>query len=141
MEKVTQTDTAAFRFNRVMLIDDTFLDNFINKKIIETTAFAKDIDVRMDGLSAFESLRDLDEETRADFLPDVIFVDLNMPVMDGFQFIRKFYTLPEIYRDKCRIVILTSSVNESDRETAMGINPKIIFINKPLFPEDLALIL
>ncbi len=141
MEKKLQTVVQPFRFTNVMLIDDTPLDNFINKKIIETSAFAENIQVHLNGLTAYEYLRDLDKETLDTSLPDVIFVDLNMPVMGGFQFIKKFYTLPGIYREKCRIVILTSSVNKSDRDMARGINPDIVFLNKPLNREHLSLIL
>ncbi len=141
MERKLQASAPSFRFSTVMLIDDTPLDNFINKKIIETSAFAENIQVHLNGLTAYEYLRDLDKETLDASLPDIIFVDLNMPVMDGFQFIKKFYTLPRIYREKCRIVILTSSVNKSDRDMARGIDPDIVFLNKPLNTEHLSLIM
>ena len=72
--------------------------------------------------------------------PDVVFVDLNMPVLNGFQFIEKFYELPEDMVKKSQIVILTSSLNSRDKEIASRLNPDIKFLSKPLTPEALSTI-
>jgi CheY-like chemotaxis protein len=140
MEIKPQTDNRTFRFKTVMLIDDNPLDNFINKKIIETSFFAENIDIHTHGLSAIGFFNTYEEGAGA-LLPEVIFVDLNMPVMDGFSFIRGFYDLHPDFAKKCRIVILTSSVNESDKKAARELNPGILFFNKPLLPAHLAAIL
>lgn len=128
------------KFNTVMLIDDNEMDNFINQKIIEANSFASEIYTNTNGLSALEFLNNLavKKETLNEMLPDVIFVDLNMPLINGFQFIEKFYEMPEEFTSRCKIVILTSSLNEGDRETAKRLNPDIIFLNKPLTTEAIS---
>jgi CheY-like chemotaxis protein len=142
MEIISQTNKPVFRFNTVMLIDDSSMDTFINRKVMESIAFARRIYHHTNGLSAIEFLSNLSvqEEIMEVMLPDIIFVDVNMPVMDGFQFIEQFYQLPPVFSQKCRIVVLSSSVNESDKNTAHKLNPEIVFINKPLLPEHLFLI-
>jgi CheY-like chemotaxis protein len=123
-----------------MLIDDNEMDNFINQKIIEATSFASEIYTNTNGLSALEFLNNLNvkKEVLEEMLPDVIFVDLNMPLINGFQFIEKFYELPKEFVKNCKIVILTSSLNEEDRHMAHRLNPDIIFLNKPLTEESLS---
>lgn len=123
-----------------MLIDDNEMDNFINQKIIEANSFATEIYTNTNGLSALEFLNNLavKKETLNEMLPDVIFVDLNMPLINGFQFIEKFYEMPDEFTSRSQIVILTSSLNEGDREIARRLNPRIVFLNKPLTAEALS---
>lgn len=123
-----------------MLIDDNEMDNFINQKILEANSFAEKIYTNTNGLSALEFLKNLyvKRETLDEMLPDVIFVDLNMPLVNGFQFIEKFYEMPEEVVRKSKIVILTSSLNVNDREVAQRLNPEIVFLNKPLTSESLS---
>ena len=67
----------------VMLIDDNETDNFISKRIIEITEFAKRVEVKNSGQHALEYLSEHANDT--DQLPSLIFLDINMPVMDGYQ--------------------------------------------------------
>ena len=121
-------------FSNVMLIDDSEMDNFINQNVIEAARFAERIYTTTNGLSALEFLTNLlvNKETLPSMVPEIVFVDLNMPLMNGFQFIKKFYELPKELTANCKIVILTSSLNPSDQETAQEINKDIVFLHKPL---------
>ncbi len=130
------------RYKTVMLIDDNEIDNFITEKVIKVNAFAERIQVHMDGSTAIEFLAEilrLGKPMEA-MLPDVIFVDLNMPQMNGFQFIRRLYDMPDQFCRKSKVVILTSSLSEKDKETAKNLDPEILFLNKPLVQEHLSLI-
>lgn len=131
-----------FKYSTVMLIDDNEMDNFINQKILEVNYFADKIYTNTNGLSALEFLNNLivKEEFTDKMMPDVIFVDLNMPIMNGFQFIEKFYELPEKAVKGVKLAILTSSLDEGDKLLASRINPEILFINKPLNEKSLSLI-
>ena len=70
--------------NSVMLVDDNDTDNFIHKRVIELTGFAKNIIVKNSGKSALEFLES--NKSNLDALPDLIFLDINMPIVDGFVF-------------------------------------------------------
>lgn len=123
----------SYKHNAVLLIDDNELDNFINVKTLESNLFAKKIYVNTSGRSAVEFLNNISiVEGCTEMFPDVIFVDINMPFMDGFQFIEYFKTNLEKTIKSSKLVILTSSVNHEDRAKALSISKEIIFLNKPL---------
>ncbi len=128
-----------FHFNTVMLIDDSELDNFINEQTIKANAFAGKIYVHTSGKSALEFFSNLISlgEKYIDIHPQVIFLDINMPMMDGFQFIEQFKRTVENFMKNTQIVILTSSVYHEDSQRARNISDKIIFLNKPLTMEML----
>lgn len=131
-----------YKYATVMLIDDSEIDNFINQKVIESNYFAEKIYVNTGGVSALEFLKNLtiNGQMASKLLPQVIFVDLNMPLMDGFQFIHQFLKLPEVITQHARLIILTSSFNPDDREKAqaLSISKNVTFLNKPLTDEGLA---
>ena len=72
----------------VLLVDDNDTDNFISKRIIELTGFAKNVEVRNSGKAALDYLRE--NQTNLDCVPNIIFLDINMPVVDGFVFLYEF---------------------------------------------------
>ena len=114
----------------VLLVDDSEIDLFINKKILEFNHFSKNITSTTSPLKALEMLSQTD-----DALPEVVFLDLNMPIMDGFKFIQAFSTLPKFVQEHVSIVVLTSSENINDRRLA-GKSEKVVhFVSKPLTDE------
>lgn len=114
----------------VMLIDDNDTDNFISKRIIEITEFAERVEVKNSGQHALEYLSA--QADNDDQLPSLIFLDINMPVMDGFMFLYEFENLPESVRDKCRVIILSSSDNKRDIDKIINNKSVIQYITKPL---------
>lgn len=129
-----------YLYEQVMLIDDNELDNFINEKILETNHFAKKIFINTSAKSALEFLTNIAAigENCDEIYPEVIFVDINMPLMDGFQFIEHFKKDLEEKVHKPKLVILTSSVYHEDKQKAKDISPDIIFLNKPLTKDVLS---
>ena len=123
-----------FKYKQVMLLDDNELDNFINKKMIEASYFSKNTYVNTNGKSALEFLNNLGASgiECPEIYPQVIFVDLNMPMMDGFQFIEHFKSNLEKHIPRPKLVILTSSVYDEDRQKSSALSEDIIFLNKPL---------
>lgn len=129
-----------FRYQYVMLLDDNELDNFINQKIIEASHFSKKIYTNTSGQSALEFLSNLlvlEDESEV-IMPEVIFIDINMPIMDGFQFIKSLMEMPQDRLRNCKLVILTSSMFEEDQQKARSLISDIVFLNKPLTEAALA---
>jgi CheY-like chemotaxis protein len=114
----------------VMLVDDNDTDNFISKRIIEITKFAKRIEVKNSGKSALEFLEK--EQNNPQNLPNIIFLDINMPIVDGFVFLFEFELFPDELKQKCKVVILSSSDNKRDIEKIVDNDYVVKFITKPL---------
>lgn len=127
------------KYSIVMLIDDNELDNFVNQKVIEANNFSEKIYLNTSGKSALEFLQNIsvDSEMASALLPDIIFVDINMPLMDGFQFIDQFEKFAKGVNKSIKIVILTTSANPEDRNKANNYKQPIMFLNKPLTDESL----
>ncbi len=124
----TQTTTTGFRYARVLLLDDNPVDNLVNKKLIETQKFAENVEVFESGFDALDYLRN----ENPDQLPEVIFLDIIMPKMDGFQFLDEFAVMPKEIRDRVRIIMLSTSDSFKDLNRANK-NPFVYrFLNKPL---------
>jgi CheY-like chemotaxis protein len=129
-----------YQFENVLLLDDCTLDNFINEKIIETAHFSKRVYIHTSAQSVLEFLANLEllGGAYSSVFPQVLFIDINMPIMDGFQFLSLFKKSAFAAKNECRLVILTSSISSEDREKAHLIDKNIIFLNKPLNSEMLA---
>lgn len=104
-------DIATKVLDLVMLVDDNETDNFISKRIIEITKFSKRVEVKSSGKSALEYLKHFEND--AENLPSIIFLDINMPIVDGFVFLYEFEKFGEIARNKCKVIILSTSVSVS----------------------------
>lgn len=129
---------AAKKFRTVMLIDDNEIDNLINQKMIEAAAVAENIYTHTGAKSAIEFLRNMEKLEMADkVLPDVIFLDIDMPLMDGFQFLDEFEKLSTSAKKKCAIVMLTSSINPQDFNRSKKYPNVKLYLNKPLSHESI----
>jgi CheY-like chemotaxis protein len=122
------------KYSTVMLIDDSEIDNFINHKMIEGCNFAERTYIHTSSKSALEFLKNLERTGKVpkELIPEIIFLDINMPIMDGFQFIEEFDKLAKEFKSRSKIVMLTTSVNPSDIERSQKNKYIIKYINKPL---------
>lgn len=115
------------------LIDDDEIYIFTTKKLINKIDFCEEIAVFQNGKEAIEAikftLRNKNE------LPDVILLDLNMPIMDGWQFLDEFIRIKS--EKQIKIYIVSSSVDPSDIERAKTYNMVSNYIVKPISREKL----
>jgi CheY-like chemotaxis protein len=129
----------AKKYRTVMLIDDNEIDNLINQKMIEAAAVTENIYTHTGAKSAIEFLRNIERLEIADqVLPDVIFLDIDMPLMDGFQFLDEFEKLMNTTKKKCKIVMLTSSINPQDFNRSKKYENVKLYLNKPLSHDSIA---
>lgn len=121
-----------------MVIDDSEVDLYLAKRIITKHSFAEDIVLMDFAKDALEYLNLHANEAAA--LPEYIFLDVNMPGMNGFEFLHAFEQLPESVKNYCNIIMLTTSMNTKDKQRALD-NPLVKqYINKPLSADKLEII-
>lgn len=114
----------------VMLIDDNDTDNFLSKKIMEHVKFADHILIKNTGKSALEYL--LSHQDDLSKIPDIVFLDINMPIVDGFVFLYEYESFPPHLQEKIKVVILSSSNNKRDINRFLDNKFVHQFISKPL---------
>lgn len=116
------------KIDLVCIVDDDPTHVFITKKYIELSGFVDKILVCSNGKDAFESLQKL--ILNKDKLPKIIFLDLNMPIWDGWQFLDEFIQIP--ISEPITIYILTSSNNDNDYEKAKQYSLNSNYLIKPI---------
>lgn len=122
-------------YDLVMLVDDNDTYNFINRRILENAKFAKSVEVQSSGISALSYLEE--HINNIDRLPDIIFLDIKMPHLNGHEFLYKLDQITHGIKDKCKVVMLSASVEENDVVKAKEYDKVINYIQKPLTIEAL----
>lgn len=118
------------KFKSILLVDDDDISNFINQRVISSANVTDHIHVTKNGLEALKYLREKCQSNEG-LCPEVILLDVKMPVMDGFEFLEEFEMTEKNLIGKIKIVLLTSSNNPSDIEQAKKYTISG-YINKPL---------
>lgn len=123
------------KLNRILLIDDDEISNFINERKLKSAGIANRIDVCISGMRALQLLKEMLDAGEPG--PEVILLDINMPIMDGFGFLDEFDKLNESFIHGVRVAMLTSSLEKEEVRRSYEYKNVVDFINKPLSTEKI----
>ena len=115
----------------ILLVDDDSTSNFMAQLLLEDLNVAEHISTTLNGQEALDYIQ---IHCTVDTCPNLILLDINMPVMNGFEFLEHFQQLP--VSNQIRVVMLTSSVYHKDMEKAKDYQINH-YISKPLTTEKL----
>ncbi|MGB0931619.1 MAG: response regulator [Chitinophagales bacterium] len=116
------------QINSVLLVEDNEITNFYNKHLFTKNGYVTDVQIATNGKKALDYLKGVDINSK----PALILLDLNMPVMNGFEFLDEFEKLEEELREGIIICILTTSLHEEDLEKAKDYAFISQYCKKPL---------
>ncbi len=124
------------KFNDVMVVDDDKIYHFILKKLLKKTNIAVTPHFFENGLEAIEGLKT--KEKSVEDLPDLILLDINMPVMDGWQFLEEYKKIKDTLARETVIYLVSSSNSPIDLDKAKMFPDEVKdYFMKPVCLEDL----
>ncbi|KAB2913416.1 MAG: response regulator [Bacteroidetes bacterium] len=119
----------------ICVVDDDEIYQFVIKSQLESRKLARKILMFSDGELAIDFFKTVVDN--ADELPDLVLLDLNMPIMDGWEFLDEFIMLKPKLPKKVTIYVVTSSINQTDIDRAKRISEVTDYIVKPINEETL----
>jgi len=120
---------------KVLIIDDDNINNFLCERIIKLANFSEEVNTFINSDSAMEFLK-LNADNPSD-LPEIIFLDINMPIKTGWDFLNEFDVIKNDFKKEMKIFMLSSSVYEEDVKKARSYATVTDYITKPLSLETL----
>ncbi|KAA5538850.1 response regulator [Adhaeribacter rhizoryzae] len=118
----------------ILLVDDDDTSRFLAKRVFKRVAVEVDILTASHGLEALDIVKEVCQREQC---PELILLDINMPIMDGFEFLEQLQKSADLSCAAIKIVLLSSSTHQLDLARARKY-PVVDFIEKPLTPEKLA---
>lgn len=119
----------------ICIVDDDEVYKFFVKKILKIKNLAEDVLTFPDGEEAYNFIEQ--NKNNPEKLPDIIFLDINMPIMDGFQFMEAYSKIKDKIEKKITIYMITSSIDPVDLEKSKKYVEISDFISKPITAEVL----
>ena len=118
--------------NKVYLIDDDEINNFICINILKKIDFSSDVVAFESGSEALEALTSVIDGNEQDHIPDVIFLDINMPIMNGWDFLEEYKKIKGKLNKDVSLFMLSSSIYQADVEKSKQYSEVLDFVTKPL---------
>lgn len=114
----------------VLLVDDDDISNFITKKQLGNLKVIKELIIKLNGKQAADYL-----DTCTEKFPDLVLLDINMPIMNGFELLDYYESTS--YSGKTKFAILSTSTHKKDKDAALNYKDVIGYIEKPLTTEKM----
>jgi CheY-like chemotaxis protein len=129
--------TSTYYCTTAWLIDDEEISVFYTKNLLKINQFSSEV---RSFFNAHEALAELESLVGSEEFPEFIFLDLNMPTLNGWDFLHAYHELPKEATKKCTLYILSSSVDENDIKRSKIHENVRDFLSKPLEKMDLEVI-
>jgi CheY-like chemotaxis protein len=126
-------------YKRVMIIDDTYVDRYVAERNILKYGISNEVVSKESAKAGLEYLKSC--ESNPALLPELIFLDIRMPEMDGFGFLEEYEKLPESVKGNCVVMMLSTSLNPEDHDRVKDNKYVSRFLNKPLDKEKIEILL
>ena len=123
------------RFGNILLVEDDPITVMVCDRIIKMSGFSNEVLFKHNGYDAINHLKELIQTNQEP--PDIIFLDINMPVMNGWDFLQELESIKPQLQKMPRIFILSSTVDPEDYKKAAEFSTVEGFISKPLTQEHL----
>jgi len=123
------------KLNCIMLIDDDKNDNFFHERAIKKSNLSTIVIAKNSGMKALEYLKSMKDNK--DLQPDLIFLDINMPGMNSWDFLKEYNELDKELLSRIKVIMLTTSDNPDDKARAKTWNHVSDYIVKPLTKEKM----
>ncbi len=114
------------------IIDDDKIYVNLVKKIIEIKKLSRNLIIFKNGKEALDYFRPILENLNQNRLPDIIFLDLNMPIMDGWEFLSEFVKIKNNFQKKITLYVVSSSIDPRDLQRAKSFNMVTDYLIKPI---------
>lgn len=124
------------KINNILLVDDDTVNNFIVINTLNKLGITENVESVLNGADGIEYIRSK-ASINLDLVPSLIFLDINMPIMDGWEFLEKFKEFDAEIKDKCKIYMVSSSVYEDDITKSKQYSSVKDFISKPLMRDKI----
>lgn len=121
------------KLNCILLIDDDRATNFLHEMVLSEMSVADEIIAVESGMEALKYLTSIEGGKYPQ--PDLIFLDINMPAMNGWEFLEEYEKLDKSAKARFVLMMLTTSLNPDDHETAKTLPLVSGFLSKPLTPK------
>lgn len=126
------------KLKHILLIDDDYPTNFLHEIILKETGLVENIDACT---SVDKAIEHIIEKDKIDESPELIFIDINLPAKNGFQFVEEFDQLEQSLKDKSTIIMFSTSENPSDIQKSKSYSSIKDIMVKPLSESILSTII